>query len=322
MPIPAKERLHTDVPLTNMSIAYMQNASSFVSWRAFPIVPVPNQSNVYYIWDRGDSLRTDAALRGDAQESVVRGTELATGNYYCHVYSVAEVIGEQSMYNQDMQPLQLERSKTEQVMQDIMIRMDVDWAASNFVTGVWGTSETPTAKWGTATTDIIGQIQTGMRTVLSNTGRVPNRIVMGYEAWVACQNNGVFIERFKHTTAASITPQMVASLFQINNEPPPQILIGSAVRNTAAQGATASTSFILGDNCLIAYAPSSPMVNEQAAGYTFAWTGINMGGSGGMPATRTWYENARAAQVIETQYAADFKVVDAQCGYILLDVVA
>ena len=44
MPNPTQSDLHVNVPLTNVSVAYMQDKAHFIADKVFPRVPVQKQS--------------------------------------------------------------------------------------------------------------------------------------------------------------------------------------------------------------------------------------------------------------------------------------
>ena len=51
MPQPTLQDVHVNRPLTNVSVAYLQEAAGveFVADKAFPAVPVENKSDLYYL---------------------------------------------------------------------------------------------------------------------------------------------------------------------------------------------------------------------------------------------------------------------------------
>ena len=48
---------HVNTPLTQISIAYLQNQTEFVAAQVCPIIPVTKQSDRYYVYNRGDFFR-------------------------------------------------------------------------------------------------------------------------------------------------------------------------------------------------------------------------------------------------------------------------
>jgi hypothetical protein len=105
-------------------------------------------------------------------------------------------------------------------------------------------------------------------------------------------------------------------LFEID-----EILVSDAIENTAAEGATAAHSFILGKHALLCYAAPSPGLQTPTAGYTFSWSGY-MGAS----AEGTRMKQFRMEQIesdrIEIQMALDCKLVAADLGYFFNGVVS
>ena len=86
--MPKMQNAHIDRAMTNISVAYLQDASNFVADKVFPIVPVKRQSDVFYTYNKGDFMRDEAQLRGAASESAGGdyGVE-ASSPYYCRKHA-------------------------------------------------------------------------------------------------------------------------------------------------------------------------------------------------------------------------------------------
>jgi len=69
MPQPTQNDVHVDAILTNMSIAFMQEADNFVASRAFPSVPVQKQSDKFFQYTQADFFRDNVQPRADGTES-------------------------------------------------------------------------------------------------------------------------------------------------------------------------------------------------------------------------------------------------------------
>ena len=63
MPNPTQSDLHVNAPLTNVSIAYMQDPNDFIARKVFPTVPVKKQSDLYWKFSKSDVRRTDVQRR-------------------------------------------------------------------------------------------------------------------------------------------------------------------------------------------------------------------------------------------------------------------
>src|SRR5690606_40073095 len=74
-------------------------------------------------------------------------------------------------------------------------------------------------------------IQDGKSSVLSKALRKPNLIIVGQEVFNALVNHPMILDRVKYTSRDSITPDMLASLFDVET-----FLVGSAVENASKEG--------------------------------------------------------------------------------------
>lgn len=89
MPKPSPRDVHVNAPLTNISIAYIQNAQNFIADRVFPMIPVQKQSDRYFEYTRDDWFRIEAQLRGPATESAGSGFNIDnTPTYFADVFAV------------------------------------------------------------------------------------------------------------------------------------------------------------------------------------------------------------------------------------------
>ncbi len=73
---PTVADVHINRPLTDVSVAFMQNATDFVADRVFPTVPVAKQSDLYFVYEREDWYRSQAERRAPGTESAGSGWNL------------------------------------------------------------------------------------------------------------------------------------------------------------------------------------------------------------------------------------------------------
>ena len=100
MPQPTPGDVHVNAPLTNISVAYLQDQAEFIADKVFPIVPVAKQSDRYFLFEKDQWFKTDAKARGLSSESVGTGFEIdSTPNYFANVYSVHKDIDDQIRAN-------------------------------------------------------------------------------------------------------------------------------------------------------------------------------------------------------------------------------
>ena len=310
MPQPTSSDVHVDAILSNMSVAFMQEAYAFVAGRAFPTVNVQKQTDKYFTYSQADFFRDQVQRRADGTESAGTGYSLSTATYNAEVYALHKDIGDQTRANADI-PLNMDMDATRFLSQQMLIRQEVQWASDAFTTGVWGTDATPGTLWDAASSTPIADVETAKNTVLTNTGYVPNTVIMSYKVFSALVDNSDIVDRIKYTSQESVTEELLARLFGVD-----RVLIMAATYNTAAEGATASYSLVGDKDVLVCYTPATPGLMVPSAGYNMVWTGVSSGLGTGAAGSRYRIEE-RKADRIEIEAAFDFKVVSTALGYFL-----
>lgn len=313
---PSINSVHIDRPLTNISVAYIQSQSNFIASRVFPVVPVDKKSDTYFTYTKNDWFRDEAQRRAPATESAGSGYGLGTATYSCDVWAFHKDVDDQTRANSDS-PLNPDRDATQFVTSRMLLRQEKQWAADFFVTGVWGTSTTPSALWSNySTSDPIEDIEAGKQTILTNTGFMPNTLVLGYPVFRQLKNHPDIVDRIKYTSAENITTAMLARLFELDN-----VYVAMATNATNNEGETAAYSLVQGKHALLAYVNPTPGLLAPSAGYTFNWTGIS-GGLGTNIAVSRFRMDALKADRIEAEAAWDNKLVATDLGYFLESVVS
>lgn len=315
MPQPTSNDVHVDAVLSNVSVAFMQEANNFVASRVFPTVPVSKQSDLYYTYTQADFFRDTAEVRADATESAGSGYGLSTSTYSALPYALHKDIGDQVRANSD-NPLNPDMDATRYLTQQIMLRQEIDWASNFFASSIWGTDVTPGTLWSASGSDPIGDVQTGINTILTNTGYTPNTLVMSYAVFSELKNHSDIVDRFKYTSSESVTADLLARVLGVD-----RVLVMRGIKNTAAEGASASFSQIGDKDALLCYSAPSAGLMAPTAGYNFTWTGVG-GGLGTSTAVSRFRMDHLRADRIEIQSAWDFKVVGSALGYFFENVVA
>lgn len=313
MPQPTSTDVHVDAILTNISVAYMQESYAFVASRAFPQVSVNKQTDKYFTYDQADFFRDQVQRRADGTESAGTGYGLSTASYSCDVYALHKDIGDQTRANADA-PLNPDMDATRFLTQQMLIRQEVEWAAAAFTTGVWGTDATPSPLWDAASSTPIADVETAKNTVLTNTGYVPNTVIMSYKVMSALMDNSDIIDRIKYTSQDSVSEELLARLFGVD-----RVMVMAGTYNTAQEGATASYSQIGDKDVLVAYVAPSAGLMVPSAGYTMLWNGVSQGFGTSTAVARYRMDTLRADR-IEIESAWDTKIVSSALGYFLSNV--
>ena len=332
MPNPTQSDLHVNVPLTNVSVAYMQDKATFIADKVFPRVPVQKQSDMYWKYSKSDWRRTDAQKRAPGTESAGVGWKLDTGQYFCEVWAVHKDIDDQVRANADSN-WRLDSDATQFVTNQLLLRRDLDWNAHFFNTGLWGTdlagvATAPTAgqflQWDNSASDPIVQFANLQTNFVLQSGRKANTLVLGANTIIALKNHPDIIDRIKYTQKGVVTTDLLASLFDVE-----KILVSYAtvtqvaeLNDAKAQDAAATYSFMSGaKNALLCYTPSAPSLMTPAAGYTFTWNGYLAGNSFGIRMKNfrmEWIEADR----IEGEMTYDQRIIAKDMGIFLSNAVA
>ncbi len=311
MPLPTHGQVHIDAALTNISTAYLQDATNFVAGRVFPTVPVDHKSDKYFTYNKGDFRRNNAKPRAAGTESSGGGFRMSTDSYSCETYAEHKDIPDDIRNNADP-AVNVDADATRFLTEQLLIQKEVQWATDYFTTGIWATDKVGTTdftKWDDAASDPETDIDAG-KAALLKLGKIPNTLVVGYSVHQALKKHPLIVERYKHTTADSITADMIAAFLEIDN-----YYVAMASYNTAAEGATDVDAMILGDHALLCYVAPSPGLLQISAGYTFVWRNANGGlNSSGMAISSFRMQHLKSDRV-EGEFTYDHKVVASDLGY-------
>jgi hypothetical protein len=310
-----------------MSVAYMQDESSFIANSVFPTIPVRKQSDVYFVYNKGDFFRDEARVRGGASESVggEYGVE-ASDPYYAKVYAFHKDVTEQERANSD-EPLMCDQDATDFVSQKMLIKRETVWATKYFATGVWteelvGVDATPVAgtsviKFDNVNSTPISDVTNQIVTMAAATGFKPNTLVISPKVFYALKNHASVLDRIKYTQKGIVTADLLATLFEVDN-----VYIPWGVVNTANQGATDAIDFIMGKHMLLCYVNPRPALKKPSAGYIFTWTGLEGAGAYGNRIVRLPMDQlGLGTERIEGEIAFDAKVIAQDLGVFFKDIV-
>ena len=326
MPLLTPSAVHIDQPLSNLTLAYVQEQSNFIADRVFPTVGVQRQSDKYYIYDRANMNRTGDVKKLAPRTEVNRiGMAISNDSYFADVYGLGMDFDEQTLANEDAM-LEIRAAGSQTIVNRLLIHREEQFATSFFSAGVWGTDVTPSDLWSDYTNSTpITDVTTGRRTMqLKSGGFKPNTMVVGKEVRDVLINHPDILARLNGgatvTNTALITNAKLAEIFEVEN-----FYVMEAVKNGAVEGLAESNSFIGGKNALLVHAPRNAGLMTPASGLTFAWN--NIPGANNLGITvESFSDDAlkrqQVAEHIQVKMAYDMKVVGADLGYFFEDVIA
>lgn len=327
--------VHIDAPLTNLTIAFLQDANGFIADRVFPKVSVAKKTDKYYIYNRADFNRTGQVQpRAPRTQAPRVGMTLSQDTYSADVYSLATDFDFQTLANEDA-ALDIRAAGAQMLTHQLLIDREIKWANTYFAGGVWGTdwdgvASSPTAsqviQWSdyTNSTPIV-DVTRIMRTVqLKSGGFKPNVMVVGKEVRDVLVNHPTILARLNGgatvTNTALVTDAKLAEIFGVE-----EFMVMETVKNTAAEGLTESNAFIGGKLAGFYYRPRSSGLMIPSAGYTFTWDELENASGHGI-AIKSYRGDYLAidgvAEVLEANLAYDHKVVSADLGAVIDSVIA
>jgi hypothetical protein len=326
---PTVSDVHVNTPLTQISIAYMQDQSNFVSTRIFPSISVSKQSDCYFVYDRGSFNRDEMRIRAPATESVGSGWNVdATPTYYAPRYSFHHDIPDEVRANADAQ-LAPDREASIYVTMKALIKREKLWVSKFFTGGVWGSqltgvSGTPGTneikQWNDAASTPIQDVRRIKRVMAENTGFEPNKLVLGRAVYDALLDHPDIIDRIKYGQTpngpAVAGRSTLAALLEMD-----EIVVMNAIENVTKEGQVPVHHFIGGNHALFAYAAPSPGLMTPSAGYTFGWTGLIGAGPEGQR-IRQFRMELIGSDRVEIDMCFDQKLVGADLGAFLYNLVA
>jgi hypothetical protein len=335
MPLLTPSSVHVDVPLTNLTIAFNQEPSNFIADQVFPIVSVSKQSDKYYLYNQDDSNRAGNVKKLAPRTEVERiGLSVSTDAYFAEVYGLGADFSEQDLANEDA-ALEIRSQQAFDVVNQLRIHREQQFADTFFKTGVWGTeyagvASSPTGpqviQWSdyTNSTPIV-DITTARRTsFLKSGGFDMNSMVVDMETRDVLINHPDILSRLNGgstiTNTALVTNSKLAEIFEVEN-----FFVMKAVRNSAAEGLTASNGFISSKKAMLVHGPRRAGLRVPAAGLTFCWDAIP-GVSGLGITVETFSDDAlkrqQIAEMIQVKMSYDMKVTGPNLGVFFNTIVA
>ena len=326
MPLLTPSAVHIDQPLSNLTLAYVQEQTNFVADKVFPVVGVQRQSDKYYIYDRANMNRSGDVKKLAPRTEVSRiGMAISNDSYYADVYGIGMDFDEQTIANEDAM-LEVRAAGAQTLINRVLIEREQQFASTFFTAGAWSTDVTPANLWSDYSLSTpITDVTTARRTMqLKSGGFKPNTMVVGKEVRDILVNHPDILARLNGgatvSNTALITDAKLAEIFEVEN-----FYVMESVANTAVEGLAEVNGFIGGKNALLVHTPRASGLMTPAAGLTFAWNniqGVNNLGITVESFSDDALKRQQVAEHIQVKMAYDMKIVGADLGYFFEAVVA
>jgi hypothetical protein len=309
---PTPGDVHVDAALTDFSLAIIQDDMNFQAGRA-PVKPVLKQTDYYHIFTPGDFMRDDAVVRRAPGEAAPRsGFTLSNTTYNAIPWWTAVPLSELTAANQDPS-IPLDEAATKLLTHRMLIRRERLYATAFLNTdGAWTTDVTggtDFTQWDDAASDPEKNISDGKASVLLATGYEPNVLEVSFNVHQALKRHPMIKDRYKYTSPDSITAEMIARFFELQ-----EYRVYKAVYNTALEGAAQSNAFVTGKHAVLTYQDGDPSIMSASANAAFVWSGLTGMNDLGIRID-SYYDDDKKEDVVRGEFAFDMKITGADLGY-------
>jgi len=161
--------------------------------------------------------------------------------------------------------------------------------------------------WSDPNSDPINDMDVAKEAVRQSAGVDPNVMVIGSPVFTALKNHPAIVERFKYTSAESITAQMLANLFDLEH-----LGVGKAISTGSTMSPDKDDPFqdVWGNVGILSYSPQTPQgMEEPSYGYTYTLEGNPM-------VEVPYYDNPTKSWVVGATYERQPVQTGIAAGYL------
>lgn len=260
-------------------------------------------------------IYTDALFRAPGTRANSIDYSVSQGTYECRERALEKRVPDEFVDNSD-DPYDPKRDATSTIMDNIWANQENALATVMADTAVLTKNTTLAGvdQWSDYTnSDPFDDIFAGVDTMRTNSAQLPNTIAMGYSVMKILKQHPDVREQLKYTGAGGNVSdgafvQFLKDFFNIQN-----VLIGTAIKDSADEGQTASLADIWGKHLWLLHINERPTLMQATFGYTFFDVPRKV---------ETYREESHVADVIRVRYSFDQNIMDANLAYLVKNAVA
>jgi len=288
-----------NVTLTNYARGLAQDISASLATFLAPEVVVAAATGQYKSFDDKNTFQvidTSRAVGGPAKRLEFAASD-PTYNCLPQALEIAIDDHERDEAGQS-DPLRLEEAKTQTL---------VSSAITSHEAKVFGvvSALTASANIALASDDPIVKLDEQIEALATDTGRLPNRMVIGLPLWNKIRNNSKILARFPGAASVGVTMSQFASLLL---NPSIDIRVGILAKDTAKLGAAKANVNIIGQQLVIFHASQSPTLYDPSFMKTFRLR------RGGVDVVRMYREDAARSDILAVDWSEDIRVTSSVCA--------
>ena len=304
--------LHIDAILSDITIGFRPQG---MIWdQVFPVIQVPKQNNVYYVWNRANWLRRENAERAPLTQANQIDPQVSSDTYFARNFALGVKTSWEDLDNAD-DALEFRNSNSNLILDNLNLNAEFRMATAILNTSNVGSSNTLANNYDVvAATTPITDMDNGLESIRSVTGYNANLGLFGPLTWRRFRRHPDVIDFIRgkgdNVGGGGVTEQQVANAWNLS-----RVLVGNAIQNTAAEGAAGTFSDVWSNHIALLHVAANPGRMTPTYGYTFQWK------PAGFPApftVRRYDDEKIMAEVQEVHHFQDEKIVSTALGFLII----
>jgi len=311
--MPSKRATFNPV-LTQYSSDYSTQEDYYIADKLFPAFPVGSQSAEYPVFSK-ENIVNVAKIKPRAPGTSYKRIGLQSGKdtYATEDYGLSMPIDDRDA---KIYPnlLASQRAKTTKITRDLRVNKEI--RARDLIKGstLIPTTDAEVA-WNDPDADIVQQVKNVNTAMFENCGRTANVITMTLEVWNFVSQHPRLVERIQHTNGGSITTEMIARLFEID-----QLCVAKSNINESNEGQTESVNSIWGNDVIFGRVDANFDIDTPSLGRTFVWNANSP--QNGEIQIKTHRDDDVESWIVTGMHDIQERVQTPACGYVLTNTLA
>ena len=288
-----------NVTLTNYARGLAQDISATLANFLAPEVVVPAATGQYKSFDDKNTFQvidTSRAVGGPAKRLEFAASD-PTYNCLPQALEIAIDDHERDEAGQN-DPLRLEEAKTQTLVSSAVTSHEAKVFAAL-------TALAAATNITLASDDPIAKIDEQIEALATDTGRMPNRLVIGLPLWNKLRNNAKVIARFPGAASVGVSMAQFGSLLL---NPSIDIRVGILAKDTTKLGAAKANVNIVGQQLVVFHANASPTLYDPSFMKTFRLR------RGGVDVVRTYRDDSARSDILTVDWSEDIRVTSSVCA--------
>ena len=288
-----------NVTLTNYARGLAQDISATLANFLAPEVVVPAATGQYKSFDDKNTFQvidTSRAVGGPAKRLEFAASD-PTYNCLPQALEIAIDDHERDEAGQN-DPLRLEEAKTQTLVSSAVTSHEAKVFAAL-------TALAAATNITLASDDPIAKIDEQIEALATDTGRMPNRLVIGLPLWNKLRNNAKVIARFPGAASVGVSMAQFGSLLL---NPSIDIRVGILAKDTTKLGAAKANVNIIGQQLVVFHANASPTLYDPSFMKTFRLR------RGGVDVVRTYRDDSARSDILAVDWSEDIRVTSSVCA--------